>query len=119
MNNFNNFNPNRLEYLIVLLVCSLPVILLTLLHPKNTFGKHLKQALPAMLISAIPFLIWDVLATHYNHWAFNQKYVIGLYAINLPLEEVGFFFIVPFCCLFLWNEFTEFRGWKDFMNRLF
>ena len=63
---------------------------------------------PARLISAIAFpfvifVVWDIVATSRGHWSFNEKYISGLKIINLPVEEILFFLIVPFCALFTWE----------------
>ena len=63
---------------------------------------HWKQMLIAIVIPAIPFLLWDALVTG-AHWHFNPKYVSGIKIINLPIEEILFFITVPFACLFTWE----------------
>ena len=56
----------------------------------------------AIILPAIPFLLWDALVTG-THWNFNPKYVSGFKIINLPVEEILFFITVPFACLFTWE----------------
>ena len=56
----------------------------------------------AIVIPAIPFLLWDALVTG-AHWHFNPLYVSGVKIINLPMEEILFFITVPFACLFTWE----------------
>ena len=56
----------------------------------------------AIVIPAIPFLLWDALVTG-AHWHFNSLYVSGIKIINLPIEEILFFITVPFACLFTWE----------------
>lgn len=56
----------------------------------------------AVVIPAIPFLLWDALVTG-AHWHFNPEYVSGIKIINLPIEEILFFITVPFACLFTWE----------------
>jgi lycopene cyclase domain-containing protein len=56
----------------------------------------------AIVIPAIPFLLWDALVTG-THWHFNPEYVSGIKIINLPIEEILFFITVPFACLFTWE----------------
>jgi lycopene cyclase domain-containing protein len=63
---------------------------------------HLKPMLIAIVIPAIPFLLWDVFVTG-THWHFNPEYVSGIKIINLPIEEILFFITVPFACLFTWE----------------
>jgi lycopene cyclase domain-containing protein len=63
---------------------------------------HWKQILIAIVIPAIPFLLWDALVTG-SHWHFNPEYVSGIKIINLPIEEILFFITVPFACLFTWE----------------
>jgi len=60
----------------------------------------------AIIIPAIFFIIWDEIVTGY-FWYFNNKYILGLNIIKLPIEEMLFFFTVPFACLFLWINIEE------------
>ena len=55
-----------------------------------------------MLIPAILYIIWDVYFTKIDVWSFNENYITGIKLINLPIEEVLFFFIVPYCCVFIY-----------------
>lgn len=61
-----------------------------------------RYAWPAIIIVAIPYLIWDALVTG-AHWNFNENYIIGLRLANLPIEEWLFFFTMPFAALFSWE----------------
>lgn len=56
--------------------------------------------LPAIGITAVLFIAWDALYTGLDVWGFNPQYVSGIYLIGLPLEEILFFFSVPYACLF-------------------
>ena len=56
--------------------------------------------LPGILITAIPFIIWDVIFTASGVWGFNPKYITGVFLFNLPIEEILFFFCIPYACLF-------------------
>ena len=72
---------------------------------------------PGRLIAAIGiplpvFVIWDIIATARGHWDFNPAYVTGLYIFNLPVEEVLFFVVVPFCALFTWESVKYFMRKK-------
>ncbi len=41
--------------------------------------------------------------THLKVWSFNPQYLIGITLVNLPLEEVLFFLVVPFSCIFVYE----------------
>jgi lycopene cyclase domain-containing protein len=69
-------------------------------HKLIRFYKFLLPFLIACTATAIIFIVWDVIFTAHNIWSFNPKYLIGLYCFNLPLEEVGFFFCIPYACSF-------------------
>jgi len=70
---------------------------------KVAFYKNVKFIIPAITIVAIPFLIWDQIFTEKGVWGFNEQYLQGIYLGKLPLEEVLFFFFIPYCCLFIYE----------------
>ncbi len=56
-----------------------------------------------MLLPAIGYIAWDIFFTSKSVWSFNNEYIIGIKLVNLPVEEVLFFFVVPYCCLFIYE----------------
>ncbi|MGB0402663.1 MAG: lycopene cyclase domain-containing protein [Salibacteraceae bacterium] len=70
---------------------------------KVHFNSYFKSAFLASFIIGIPFIIWDMIFTHFGIWGFNYDYLIGLEIINLPLEEILFFLIIPFAFLFTYE----------------
>src|SRR5688572_8899061 len=79
------------------------VPLLFSFHPKLRFYKEWVFAWPAIVITAIPFIIWDAYFTRLGVWGFNPAYVTGLGLWGLPLEEVLFFICIPYSCLFTYH----------------
>lgn len=77
-------------------------------HPRIRFHKQWNRFLPGMFITAILFIAWDVYFTHIGVWNFNEKYVSGIYLLNLPIEELLFFFSVPYACVFTYYCLTNF-----------
>lgn len=69
---------------------------------KVAFYKNWKYLFPAMFIPACLYIGWDIYFTSKGVWYFNEAYITGIKLINLPLEEVLFFFIVPYCCVFIY-----------------
>jgi len=78
------------------------------------FYSYWKGLLPAMVLTAIPFLIWDEWFTQMGVWGFNPDYLSGLYLGNLPLEEVLFFFAIPYATIFIYavvNKYFPANRW--------
>lgn len=53
---------------------------------------------------------WDVFAVWRGHWRFGDAGVGKARLVNLPLEEVLFFVVIPFCCIFTWEVIKYFIG---------
>lgn len=62
-----------------------------------------KSVFLSIMIVSIPFLIWDFLFTLNGIWGFNPDYLTGVSIGNLPIEEILFFFVVPFACTFIYE----------------
>ena len=69
---------------------------------KVAFYKSWKYVVPAMILPAIFYVAWDVFFTAKQVWSFNDDYITGIHLFNLPIEEVLFFLVVPYCCLFIY-----------------
>ena len=100
-------------YLFVNIACIL-IPLIASFYKKYPFQKEWKYFLPANIIIAILFLIWDVWFTEIGIWGFNTDYLTGIYLYNLPLEEILFFICIPYSCVF-----TYFVCKKYIPNKLF
>ncbi len=72
------------------------------------FVKSWLPALAAALIVGIPYAAWDWFMTTRGAWAFNPRYVFPARVAWLPLEELLFFLVVPFCCLFIHEVVASF-----------
>ncbi|MEO6028026.1 MAG: lycopene cyclase domain-containing protein, partial [Candidatus Binatia bacterium] len=88
------------EYLVFnLVVIAGPVIAAQ--HAATTFRRRWLPALTAIVIVAVPFIVWDILVTG-RHWSFNPAYY-SVHLAGLPLGEWAFFLTVPLACLFTWE----------------
>lgn len=72
-------------------------------HPKLRFDKTWGAFFPAVFITGLVFVIWDMLFTQWGVWGFNDRYLTGLEIGNLPVEEVLFFFCIPYACVFTFH----------------
>lgn len=70
---------------------------------KVAFYKHWKYLLPAIFINAVLFVLWDIYFTAHGVWSFSPDYTCGIHLFNLPIEEVLFFIVVPYCCAFIYE----------------
>lgn len=86
----------------LILAASLAGPLLLSFDKKVAFYKNWKFVFPAMLIPSLLYIAWDMYFTAKGVWGFNENYITGIKLYNLPLEEVLFFFIVPYCCVFIY-----------------
>lgn len=75
---------------------------------KIQFYKKWDSLFPAIVISAVLFIAWDVWFTDSGVWEFNPDYVWGHYVFNLPIEECLFFLITPFSCVFIYEVLNYF-----------
>lgn len=72
--------------------------------------KKLKYIIPAIIITAIAFLIWDIIFENHHIWSFSPAHTIGVNILGLPLEEWLFFFIIPYACFFIYETVIYFTG---------
>jgi lycopene cyclase domain-containing protein len=73
-------------------------------HHRLRFWQQWRAWLPAIILPAIPFLLWDVYFTQLGVWGFNPEHLLDLSLLGLPLEEWFFFFAIPYACLFTYHS---------------
>jgi len=97
------------RYMLVLILSGL-VPLVASFYPPLKFYKHMPALFLSIILILVIFGMWDVYATFRGHWYFDPASVWKLRIINLPLEEVLFFVVIPFCSIFTWEVLNYFRG---------
>lgn len=63
---------------------------------------------PAIILNAIIFIIIDIYFTSTGAWGFNPEYHTGIMFRGLPLEELLFFIIIPYCSMFVHYVFIAY-----------
>ena len=48
-----------------------------------------------VLLAGSPFVLWDLWATRAGHWRFDEEQTLPWRIARLPLEEIGFFIVIP------------------------
>lgn len=75
-----------------------------------------KYLIPAFLLTASLFLLWDHFFTIRGVWGFSETYTTGIKLGVLPLEEILFFVTVPYASIFIYafvNRFWPHAGVFD------
>ena len=107
---FKNFT-----YFLILLA-SIAVPLALSFDKKVQYYKNLKYILPAIVVTATFFWIWDFQFTAAQVWSFNSEYTIGVELKGLPIEEWLFFIIVPYSCVFIYEVLKVYLEGFEYAN---
>jgi len=54
-----------------------------------------RRLLLTIAAAGTPFLLWDLWATRAGHWHFDPEQTLPWRVAGLPLEEIGFFVVIP------------------------
>lgn len=79
---------------------------------KLQFYKKWKFIVPCILITGIFYIFCDYYLTKIGVWGFNPLYHSKNLVINLPVEELLFFFVIPYASVFIhYSAILYFPGW--------
>jgi len=95
-------NWNQYTYLL-LMIGTVAVPLALSFENDVKYFKKWKYLFPAIFITGVFFIIWDIIFEKRGIWSFNPEYLTGIYLLNLPVEEWMFFVAVPFSCTFIYE----------------
>ncbi|WZH50464.1 MAG: lycopene cyclase domain-containing protein [Nocardioides alkalitolerans] len=94
--------------LVFVLVATLP---LELVLRTRVYARIKRLALTIVCVG-VPFVIWDIAATHAGHWWFDLDLTLGIELPGgLPLEEWMFFLVVPIASVLTLEAVRSVRGW--------
>jgi len=101
----------------------LTVILLALIFPlllsfdkKVHFYTQWRYLFPAIFITMLLFIPWDIIFTIRGVWGFNPMHLEGIEIFHLPLEEWLFFIVVPYASLFTYEVLNAYIQ-KDLLGK--
>lgn len=72
------------------------------------YVKRWKALFSGIIITAIFYIIWDIIFTKMGVWSFNARYHSGIEFFDLPIEEWLFFICIPYASLFIHFAFHYF-----------
>tara|TARA_Y100000385_G_scaffold192553_1_gene199142 strand:- start:187 stop:873 length:687 start_codon:yes stop_codon:yes gene_type:complete len=90
-------------YYLLALVGSIFFPLILSFDKKVNFKQYFPSLVKSIPLVASLFIVGDILYTRLGVWGFSEKYHLKPEFFNLPYEECGFFFIIPFACLFIYE----------------
>lgn len=90
---------DRWQYLLVLAACVLVTLPLEWVLGARVYRRPARAARAALPVAAV-FLVWDAIAAAAGVWDYRPRYLLGVdLPFGLPLEEVLFFLVIPWCGL--------------------
>ncbi|MBP7478581.1 MAG: lycopene cyclase domain-containing protein [Chitinophagales bacterium] len=69
---------------------------------KVEFYKTWPALFAGILVNGIFFIAWDAWFAVNGIWSFNPAYVWDVRIMHLPIEEISFFVVVPYCSVFIY-----------------
>jgi lycopene cyclase domain-containing protein len=81
-----------------------------------TLRTRVLQRFRRLALAVLPvvtfFVAWDAYAISQRHWTFDTERVTGwLLPLDLPIEEVLFFFVIPVAAILTYEAVRSSTGW--------
>ncbi len=90
---------DRYQYLLLMAGCLIITLPLEFGLRARVYRRPRRLLLSLLPVLAI-FLVWDVVGIARGHWSYSEQYTTGVrFPLDVPLEEVVFFVVIPICGL--------------------
>lgn len=95
-------------YLVILLITIAGPVIATILSRRLRLTRlEWGKMLLVFVCVSVPFVLLDVLQHARGWWSYNTNLVFDGRLFGLPLEEVAFFFAIPFSSLYLYSHLAK------------
>lgn len=76
---------------------------------KVKYYRFFKPLFGSIAIVGGSYILWDVLVTLRQDWWFNKEFLLNIpHPLGLPIEEILFFVVVPYACIFIYENLVYF-----------
>lgn len=76
-----------------------------------------RRLLLTVALAGSPFLAWDLLATRAGHWRFDPDQTLPWRPLGLPVEEIGFFVVIPLATVLTYEAVRVVRRGRPTRDR--
>ena len=102
----------HLTYLALLVGCLVVTSPLELLLGVRVYARW-RRLLLAVAPGFVVFVAWVLYAIHAGHWDYSATRTLGVRLPGgIPVEEVGFFLVVPVCAVLALEAVRKVTGWN-------
>ena len=103
--------PGNWTYAALLAGCLVVTAPLELLLRVRVYARW-RRLLLAVVPEFVVFVVWVLYAIAQGHWSYDDAQTLGLRLPGgIPVEEIGFFLVVPVCAVLALEAVRKVTGW--------